>query len=251
SITMRNVYFRYPEKGVPKNNRETELERTALNGLTLTVPAGQIAALVGPSGAGKSTVAKLLLGFYPADTGTITIAGQPIDALPLKTLRELIAFVPQEAHLFDGTIEWNIQLGRPDATAEEIVAAAKAAGAHDFIVAQPDGYQTSIGERGARLSGGQRQRIAIARAVLKNAPFLLLDEATSALDSESEAIVQEALSRLMAERTTLAIAHRLSTIEGADIIHVIDQGRVVEQGTHVSLLTQNGLYTQLHTLQFA
>jgi len=161
-----------------------------------------------------------------------------------------MAYVPQDAYLFDGTIEENIRYGKPDASPEELVAASKAANAHDFIVEQPDGYDTPVGERGAKLSGGQRQRIAIARALLKDAPILLLDEATSALDSESEQLVQDALSVLMKGRTTVAIAHRLSTVENADAIYVIDDGRVVEAGRHEELVGQDGLYTRLYELQF-
>jgi len=170
--------------------------------------------------------------------------------VPVRQLRESMAYAPQEAYLFDGTIEENIRMGRPEASAEEIQAAARAAHAHDFILAQPEGYRTRVGERGAKLSGGQRQRIAIARALLKDVPILLLDEATSALDSESEAQVQEALAVLMRGRTTLAIAHRLSTIEHADVIYVMDAGRVVEQGSHAELVGKGGLYSQLYNLQF-
>ena len=222
----------------------------ALQDVNLSIERGHTAALVGPSGGGKSTLIKLLLRLYPEQDGEIRIAGQPAKQIDLKNLRDMMAYVPQEAYLFDGTIEENIQMGRPDASQEEVYTAAKSANAHTFILEQPEGYQTPVGERGAKLSGGQRQRIAIARALLKNAPILLLDEATSALDSESEQAVQDALEILMRGRTILAIAHRLSTIEHADTIYVLDGGRIVEYGTHNKLLAVNGLYTQLHDLQF-
>lgn len=247
-IAMRDVAFSY---GQDEGQGASSPAPTALHDLSLTVDAGQVAAIVGPSGAGKSTITRLLLGLYGAATGEITIGGRPLTTIPLAELREMMAYVPQEAHLFDGTIEDNLRLGRPSARPEEVVAAAKAAGAHDFIIAQPKGYLTEIGEDGTKLSGGQRQRIAIARALLKDAPILLLDEATSALDSESETVVQEALDRLMEGRTTLAIAHRLSTIEHADVIYVMQDGTVVEAGTHTNLLAQEGLYAKLQALQFA
>lgn len=258
AVEMRDVHFQYPEDSglgidadpVALGGGPAQHDGATLGGLSLAIPPGQVAAFVGPSGAGKSTVMQLLLGFYAPDAGEITIAGRRIDEIPLRELREMIAYVPQEAYLFDGTIEENIRLGQPKATAEEVITAATAAVAHDFILAQPAGYTTRVGERGTKLSGGQRQRIAIARALLKDAPILLLDEATSALDSESEALVQEALGRLMAGRTTLAVAHRLSTIEHADTIYVMDNGTVVEQGPHADLLARDGLYARLHELQF-
>jgi ATP-binding cassette subfamily B protein len=222
----------------------------ALRGIDLVVNRGEAVALVGPSGGGKSTILKLLLGFYPLQQGRILVVGKDIQAYSLEELRRLFAYVPQDAYLFQGTIAENIRYGRPDASDEAVIAAAKAANAHTFIFGQPDGYETVVGERGARLSGGERQRIAIARALLKDAPILLLDEATSALDSESERLVQEALGVLMKGRTTLAVAHRLSTIEHADVIYVIDKGRVVERGRHEELLARGGLYRRLHELQF-
>jgi len=258
AVEMRDVHFQYPEDSGLGDDADpatldggpAQHDGATLGGLSLAIAPGQVAAFVGPSGAGKSTVMQLLLGFYAPDAGEITIAGRRIDEIPLRELREMIAYVPQEAYLFDGTIEENIRLGQPRATTEEVIAAATAAGAHDFILAQPAGYTTRVGERGTKLSGGQRQRIAIARALLKDAPILLLDEATSALDSESEALVQEALGRLMAGRTTLAVAHRLSTIEHADTIYVMDDGTVVEEGAHADLLARDGLYARLHQLQF-
>ncbi len=222
-----------------------------LDRINLSVSKGQVAALVGSSGSGKSTLVKILMGLYPVRDGMLTVDGRPLSSYPLEDLRDLMAYVPQDAYLFDGTIEENIRYGKPDASIEEVIAAAKAVYAHDFIIEQPDAYQTLVGERGAKLSGGQRQRIAIARALLKDAPILLLDEATSALDSESEALVQKALETLMQGRTTIAIAHRLSTIQHANVIYVMQAGKVVEQGTHAALLKRAGVYKELYTLQEA
>jgi ABC-type multidrug transport system fused ATPase/permease subunit len=221
-----------------------------LNDLSFEVAPGQFVAFAGPSGGGKSTIFKLLLGCYPPKGGNIFIAGKPLSDYQLADLRDRIAYVPQDAYLFSGTIYENIRYGKPDAREADIYAAAQAAFAHEFISEFPDGYQTVVGERGARLSGGQRQRIAIARAFIKDAPILLLDEATSALDSESEQIVQQALERLMRGRTTLVIAHRFSTIVQADAIHVIAGGRVVESGRHSVLLAQKGVYANLYEMQF-
>jgi len=217
-----------------------------LSRVSLDVPAGQKIALVGPSGAGKSTIFNLLLRFYEAQGGTIAIDGQDIRTVTLESLRGAIAVVTQEAMLFDESIASNIALGKPGASLGEIKAAARNAAAHEFIEAMPQGYDTSVGEGGLKLSGGQRQRIAIARAMLRNAPILLLDEATSALDSESERQVQEALSRLMAGRTTIVIAHRLSTVVDADRIYVLDRGQVAQSGTHGELMAANGLYASLY-----
>ncbi len=221
-----------------------------LNSISFGVPQGQFVAFAGPSGGGKSTLFKLLLGCYPVKDGAIFVDGSPMHAYSLADLRDRIAYVPQDAYLFSGTILENIRYGKPSASDDEIVAAAKAAFAHDFVTEFPDGYQTVVGERGARLSGGQRQRIAIARALLKDAPILLLDEATSALDSESEQIVQRALEVLMKGRTTLVIAHRFSTIVNADKIYVIDGGKVVEQGKHAELISWQGVYANLYEMQF-
>ena len=223
----------------------------ALRGLSLTAPPGRTVALVGPSGAGKSTVLNLIPRFYDVESGRITIGGTDIRDVTLASLRAQIALVSQEAGLFDDTIRANIAYGRPDAADAEIADAARKAAAHDFILALPHGYETRVGEQGVTLSGGERQRIAIARAVLKNAPILLLDEATSALDSEAEQQVRAALDRLRAGRTTLVIAHRLATVVHADLIYVIDAGRVVESGSHAELLARNGLYARLYALQFA
>jgi len=217
-----------------------------LSHVSLEVPAGRKIALVGPSGAGKSTIFNLLLRFYDAQEGTIAIDGQDIQAVTMESLRSAIAVVTQEAVLFDESVASNIALGKPGASLGEIKAAARNAAAHDFIEAMPEGYDTRVGEGGLKLSGGQRQRIAIARAMLRNAPILLLDEATSALDSESERQVQEALSRLMAGRTTIVIAHRLSTVVDADRIYVLDKGQVAQSGTHAELMAVNGLYASLY-----
>ena len=202
-------------------------------------------ALVGPSGGGKSTILSLLPRFYDVTAGAVTINGRDVRELKLHDLRDRIALVTQEPFLFDDTIAANIAYGRPGASAEAIVEAARAAAAHDFIMALPEAYETRGGEGGLRLSGGQRQRIAIARAFLKDAPILLLDEATSALDTESEALVQAALERLMQGRATLMIAHRLSTVRNADRIYVIEAGKVAEQGSHAELIAQGGLYARL------
>jgi subfamily B ATP-binding cassette protein MsbA len=222
----------------------------ALNDITIDIRPGQKVALVGPSGAGKTTLFNLLLRFHDVDSGTIAIDGQDIRDVTLESLRNHIALVTQEPILFDETIAENIALGRRDATRDEITDAAKAAAAHEFIVAQPDGYDARVGESGLKLSGGQRQRIAIARAMLRNAPILLLDEATSALDTGSERLVQDALAKLMQGRTTMVIAHRLSTVLDADCIYVFDQGRVVEKGTHGELIAQSGLYASLYQRDF-
>lgn len=223
----------------------------ALDHVSFEVPAGKTVALVGPSGSGKSTALNLILRFYDVAQGAIEIDGQDIRRVTIGSLRDAMALVTQEPFLFDETIADNIGCGRPGASRAEIEDAARAAAAHEFILALPQGYETKVGEAGVRLSGGQRQRIAIARAVLKNAPILLLDEATSSLDTESERAVQTALTRLMKDRTTLVIAHRLSTISDADKIVVLEHGRVVEQGSHGELVARGGLYARLYRTQFA
>lgn len=231
-------------------NFEYKPGEPALQDFSLSVKQGQMIALVGPSGAGKSTVAGLIPRFYDIKSGSIKIDDIDIRDVTMKSLREQIGIVPQETVLFNGSIYNNILYGRLDATREEVIAAAQAANAHEFIVDMPDGYETQIGERGSSLSGGQRQRISIARAILKNPRVLILDEATSALDTESEKIVQVALDRLMVGRTSFVIAHRLSTILRADLILVLDKGRIVEKGTHQELLAMNGLYSNLYKIQF-
>ncbi|WP_246149178.1 ABC transporter ATP-binding protein [Skermanella pratensis] len=224
-------------------------EKQALHGITLDVPDGQTVALVGPSGAGKSTLLNLIPRFYDVTGGAVRIGGVDVRDVTLASLRSRIALVSQEVALFDDSIRANIAYGRIGATEDEIVAAAKAAAAHDFILGLPDGYDTLVGEFGVKLSGGQRQRISIARAMLRNAPILLLDEATSALDTESERAVQGALRALQQGRTTLVVAHRLSTIVDADRVYVIDGGRVAETGTHAELLRRNGIYARLWGMQ--
>ena len=221
----------------------------ALEGASIEARRGEMVALVGPSGGGKSTILSLIPRFYDATSGRVTVDGADVREVTIASLRARIAFVTQEPFLFDDTIRANIAYARPEATEAEIEEAARRAAAHDFILEQPDGYDTIVGEAATRLSGGQRQRIAIARAFLKNAPILLLDEATSALDTESEAQVQMALDRLMAGRTTIVIAHRLSTVKHADRIYVIDKGRIVETGTHAGLVRKRGLYARLARAQ--
>jgi ATP-binding cassette subfamily B protein len=240
TVAFQNVSFTYPAR----------LERPAVHDLTFSVASGERVALVGPSGAGKSTVFQLLLRFYDVGSGEVRIDGVPVSALALDALRGRIGIVPQDSVIFSADALENIRYGRPSASDAEVEAAARAAFAHDFIVALPKGYRTFLGERGVRLSGGQRQRISIARAILKNPPLLLLDEATSALDAESERMVQAALEAAMKDRTTLVIAHRLSTVQRADRIVVMEAGAIVETGTHAELVASGGLYARLAALQF-
>jgi ABC-type multidrug transport system, ATPase and permease components len=222
-----------------------------LRGLNLVAPAGRTTALVGLSGAGKTTVFNLLQRFWEPAAGVIRIDGQPISEVSVASLRSQIALVSQDVFLFEGTIRDNIAAGRKDATEEEIIAAAKAAQADEFIRSLPHGYDTQVGELGSQISGGQRQRISLARAFLKNAPIILLDEPTSALDSETEQSIQEALQELTRGRTTIVIAHRLSTVANADVIHVMDKGQVIESGRHRELIERGGLYAKLYRIQFA
>ena len=238
-IDFENVTFRYA-------NTVTD----AISDLTLHIEPGKSYALVGASGAGKSTILSLILRLYDPTSGAVKIDGRDLRSVTQKSLREQIGLVTQETFLFHDTIFSNIQFGRLDATEEEVHEAARAAYAHDFIIAQPKGYQTVIGDKGCLLSGGQQQRLAIARAVLKNAPILLLDEATSSLDSESEQQIQKALAKLATGRTVIAIAHRLSTVLSADQIIVMDGGRIKEIGTHAELLEKSGYYRRLYDHQF-
>ncbi len=239
SLEFRGVSFQYEGSDLP-----------ALNGVDLYVRAGEMVALVGSSGSGKTTMVSLVPRFYDATEGVILVDGQDVRECTLRSLRAQIGIVSQETVLFDDMVKHNIAYGRSDATAGQIEEAAKAAYAHEFIKRLPDGYETVIGENGVKLSGGERQRLAIARAILRDPPLLILDEATSALDSESERIVQLALSNLMKHRTTLVIAHRLSTVQNADRIVVLDRGRIVEIGSHEDLLRRGGPYKRLHAMQF-
>ena len=240
AVRFEAVTFHYPSRpGTP-----------ALKDFSLDIVPGETVALVGSSGAGKSTVFQLLLRYYDPQSGQLLLDAVPLASLALPDLRTRIGLVPQDAVIFSASAFENIRYGRPEASADEVHAAARAAFAHDFLMALPEGYDTFLGERGVRLSGGQRQRIAIARAILKNPPLLLLDEATSALDAESERMVQAALESAMEGRTTLVIAHRLATVQKADRIIVLDHGGIVEHGTHAALVAQGGVYARLAALQF-
>lgn len=237
AIRFENVSFSY------------DPDRVILKDISFEVPAGKMVAIVGPSGAGKSTIGRILFRFYDIDSGRVTIDGQDISTVTQKSLRAAIGVVPQDTVLFNDTILYNIRYGRPDASEEEVMEAARLAQIDKFIEALPDGYRTMVGERGLKLSGGEKQRVAIARTLLKSPPILILDEATSALDSHTEKEIQDAIDRVSKDRTTLVIAHRLSTIVHADNILVMEKGRLVEQGTHAELLARNGLYASLWSRQ--
>ena len=238
-ISFENVSFRYEE------NTEQVLDHINLN-----VPAGSYMALVGSSGAGKSTLCSLIPRFYDVTNGYVKIDGKDIRSLTLKSLRDHIGIVQQDVYLFVGTVYDNIRYGKPDATREEVIAAAKNANAHDFIMSLPNGYETDIGQRGIKLSGGQKQRLSIARVFLKNPPILIFDEATSALDNESEKVVQDSLEKLAKNRTTIVIAHRLSTIRNAEKILVLTEEGIAEEGTHQELMEKQGIYEKLYQMQF-
>jgi ATP-binding cassette subfamily B protein len=232
-IVFKDVHFGYRE------------ERSILRGVSFTVPAGKTVAIVGPSGAGKSTISRLLFRFYDIAAGHIDIDGQDIRAISQASLRQAIGIVPQDTVLFNDTIYYNIAYGQPSATPTEVEEAARLANIHDFVMAQPDGYQTMVGERGLKLSGGEKQRVSIARTLLKKPLIFLFDEATSALDSQTEKAIQESLRAVSANRTTLTIAHRLSTVVDADEILVLESGAIVERGNHQSLLERDGVYRKL------
>jgi len=237
-VEFQNVQFKYAEEG-----------QQVLKNINFTIQPGETAAFVGMSGGGKSTIVSLIPRFYDVTSGSVKIDGKDVREVDIKSLRSQIGIVLQDNILFSDSVKQNILMGKPDATDEEVIAAAKAANAHDFIMSLPNGYDTKVGERGVKLSGGQKQRIAIARVFLKNPPILVLDEATSALDLESEALIQESLERLASDRTTIIIAHRLSTITHADKIFVIDHGEVAEEGNHESLMAKKGIYHDLFQIQ--
>ena len=250
-VRLRHVYFRYDAPAPDSSAADGEVPRPwTLEDVDLEIQPGQLAALVGPSGAGKTTVTYLVPRFYDVDRGAVELDGIDVREVKLESLSDAIGMVTQETYLFHTTVRQNLLYGKPDATQEELEAAARAAFIHDRIVDLPEGYDTLVGERGYRMSGGEKQRLAIARVILKDPRVLILDEATSSLDTTSERLVQEALRPLMEGRTTLAIAHRLSTILAADVIFVLDRGRVVERGTHDELLRYGGLYARLYEQQF-
>ncbi|WP_425449102.1 ABC transporter ATP-binding protein [Dethiothermospora halolimnae] len=261
NLLDEEVEFHKYEKSINKGDRDSIIElkdiifgyddKKVLDSVSISAKKGESIALVGKSGCGKSTIAKLLLGFYESNNGDIFIEGKSVSNYSLEELRNKISYVSQSPYLFDGTIKDNIRYGRLDSTEEEIINSAKMANAHEFIMEQKEGYDTSIGEVGSNLSGGQKQRIAIARAINKGSSILLLDEATSALDSEAEEKVQQAIEKIMNEKTVLIIAHRLSTIKKVDKIYVIDKGKVLESGNHEELMLHQGIYSELYDIQYS
>ncbi len=248
-VTFNGISFTYPDRLHGVNGGEPNKHRPVIQDLTLRIPAGDTVAIVGATGSGKSTLVKLLLRFYDVQKGQIYLDGQEIRSLQTADLRGAIGLVSQDVFLFHGTVQENITYGTFDATMDEIVAAAKIAEAHDFIMELPQGYDTIVGERGQKLSGGQRQRLSIARAVLKNPPVLILDEATSSVDNETEAAIQRSMDRIIVGRTTIVIAHRLSTVRNADMIYVMENGALTERGQHESLVTADGTYASLWRVQ--
>jgi ATP-binding cassette subfamily B protein len=248
-VAFEGINFTYPDRLRPSNGSGPARHQPVIKDLTLRIPAGDTVAIVGATGSGKSTLVKLLLRFYDVQKGTISLDGQEIRQLQIADLRRAVGLVSQDVFLFHGTVRENIAYGTFDAPLDEIIEAAKVAEAHEFILDLPHGYDTIVGERGQKLSGGQRQRISIARAVLKNPPVLILDEATSSVDNETESAIQRSMERIIVGRTTIVIAHRLSTVRNADMIYVMENGKLVERGRHDNLVAADGVYASLWRVQ--